>query len=285
VSAAPAAVRRRKSRPNYLLSAVAILASLVVFVVPFVFIVLTALKDRRQAAEFDFSWPEQFRLVQNLVAVVRARDYLLIIAYINSTILTVASVTIMAVASAMVAYVLQRRRSRWNGFINFLVLSGLIIPPAVVPTIWVLQRLGLFRTMPGLILVEVAFGLAFCVLLFQAFIATIPRELDEAAVIDGAGPVRLFFQVILPLLRPVIVTVVLVQSVFVYNDFVNPLYFLPGEENATVQLTLYNFQSQFNTRWNLLFTDVLLITIPPMIMFIFFQRQIVSGMTAGAVKG
>ena len=285
MSAAPAAVRRRKSRPNYLLSAVAILASLVVFVVPFVFIVLTALKDRRQAAEFDFSWPEQFRLVQNLVAVVRARDYLLIIAYINSTILTVASVTIMAVASAMVAYVLQRRRSRWNGFINFLVLSGLIIPPAVVPTIWVLQRLGLFRTMPGLILVEVAFGLAFCVLLFQAFIATIPRELDEAAVIDGAGPVRLFFQVILPLLRPVIVTVVLVQSVFVYNDFVNPLYFLPGTENATVQLTLFNFQSQFNTRWNLLFADVLLITVPPLIMFLAFNRQIVAGMTAGAVKG
>jgi raffinose/stachyose/melibiose transport system permease protein len=285
VSAAPASVPARRPRPNYVLSGVAILASLVVFVVPFIFIVLTAVKDRRQASEFDFSWPEQFQLVQNFVDVVRARDYLLLIAYINSTILTVASVAVMAVTSAMVAYVLQRRRSRWNGFVNFLVLSGLIIPPAVVPTIWVLQRLGLFRTMPGLILVEVAFGLAFCVLLFQAFIATIPRELDEAAVIDGAGPLRLFFRVIFPLLRPVIVTVVLVQSVFVYNDFVNPLYFLPGEQNATVQLTLYNFNSQFNTQYNLLFMDILLITIPPLIMFLIFNRQIVAGMTAGAVKG
>jgi raffinose/stachyose/melibiose transport system permease protein len=272
-------------RPNYLLSTVAILAALVLFVVPFVFILLTAVKDRRQAAEFDFSWPQRFQLVQNFVDVIQARDYLLIIAYINSTVLTVASVTIMAVTSAMVAYVLQRRRSRWNGLVHFLVLSGLIIPPAVVPTIWVLQRLGLFRTMPGLILVEVAFGLAFCVLLFQAFIATIPRELDEAAVIDGAGPVRLFFRVIFPLLRPVIVTVVLVQSVFVYNDFVNPLYFLPGEQNATVQLTLYNFNSQFNTQYNLLFMDILLITVPPLIMFLAFNRQIVAGMTAGAVKG
>ena len=83
------------------------------------------------------------------------------------------------------------------------MLSGLIIPPAVVPTIWVLQKLGLFRTMPGLILVEVAFGLSFCILLFRAFIATIPRELDEAAIIDGAGPLRLFFRVIFPLLRSV----------------------------------------------------------------------------------
>ena len=285
MSATPASLPSRKPRPNYLLSAVAIVASLVIFVVPFVFIALTAVKDRRQAAEFDFSWPQRFQLVQNFVDVVQARDYLLIIAYINSTILTVASVAILVVLSAMVAYVVQRRQSRWNGVINFLVLSGLIIPPAVVPTIWVLQRLGLFRTMPGLILVEVAFGLAFCVLLFQAFIATIPRELDEAAVIDGAGPVRLFFRVIFPLLRPVIVTVVLVQSVFVYNDFVNPLYFLPGEENATVQLTLYNFQSQYETQYNLLFMDILLITIPPLVMFLVFNRQIVAGMTAGAVKG
>jgi raffinose/stachyose/melibiose transport system permease protein len=73
--------------------------------------------------------------------------------------------------------------------------------------------------------------------------------------------------------------------VAVYNDFVNPLYFLPGDENATVQLTLFNFQSQFLTRWNLLFMDVLLITIPPLIMFIFFSRKIVSGLAAGAVKG
>ncbi len=179
--------------------------------------------------------------MQNFVDVVQARDYMLVIAFINSTILTVASVAVMVVLAAMVGFVLQRRRSRWNPFINFLVLSGLIIPPAVVPTIWVLQRLGLFRTMPGLILIEIAFGLSFCILLFRAFIATIPRELDEAAIIDGAGPLRLFFRVIFPLLRSVIVTVVVVQSVNVFNDFVNPLYFLPGDKNATVQLTLYNF--------------------------------------------
>ncbi len=90
---------------------------------------------------------------------------------------------------------------------------------------------------------------------------------------------------ILPLLRSVIVTVVVVQSVAVFNDFTNPLYFLPGEQNATVQLTLFNFQSQFNTNFNLLFMDILLITVPPLVMYIFFNRQIVAGLTAGAVKG
>ena len=272
-------------RKNFALSFLAIVLSVIVFLVPFAFILLTAIKDQQQASLLDFSWPHQFRLVQNFVDVVQARDYMLIIAFINSTILTAASVTLMVVFGAMVAFILQRRRGRWNGLINALVLAGLIMPPAVVPTIWVLQKLGLFRTMPGLILVEVAFGLSFVILLFRAFIGTIPRELDEAAIIDGAGPMRLFFRVILPLLKPVIITSVVVQSVFVFNDFTNPLYFLPGDQNATVQLTLYNFASQFNTQYNLLFMNILLITIPPLIMFLFFNRQIVAGMTAGAVKG
>ncbi|MFF5084943.1 carbohydrate ABC transporter permease [Actinoplanes sp. NPDC000266] len=275
----------RKLRRNLALSIVAILLSVVVFLVPFAFILLTAVKSRQQASLLDFSWPTQFQFVQNFVDVVQARDYMLIIAFINSTILTVASVSILVVLAAMGAFALQRRRTRWTGLINFLVLSGLIIPPAVVPTIWVLQKLGLFRTMPGLILVEVAFGLSFCILLFRAFIATIPRELDEAAIIDGAGPLRLFFRVILPLLRSVIITVVVVQSVTVFNDFVNPLYFLPGDQNATVQLTLYNFSSQYSTQYNLLFMDILLITIPPLLMFLFFNKRIVAGMTAGAIKG
>jgi len=206
-------------------------------------------------------------------------------AFVNSTIVTVASVGVMVVLAAMVGWVLQRRQQRWNGFITFLVLAGLIIPPAVVPTIFVMQKLGIFRSIPGLVLIEIAFGLSFCVLLFRAFAATIPRELDEAALLDGAGPLRLFFQVAFPLLRSVIITVIVVQAVAVFNDFANPLYFAPGAENVTVQLTLYNFQSQFYTSWNLLFTNILLITIPPLIMYIFFNRQIVAGMTSGAIKG
>ena len=277
-------VNHRPGR-KWVLSTVAILVSIVVFVIPFAFILLTAVKDRTQSADLSFSWPHQFRFVQNFIEVVEARDYMLVIAFINSTILTVASVTGMVVLAAMAGFVLQRRKSRWNGFINFLVLAGLIIPPAVVPTIWVLQKFGLFRTMPGLILIEIAYGLSFCILLFRAFVATIPRELDEAAIIDGAGPLKLFFRVVFPLLRSVIVTVVVVQSVNVFNDFVNPLYFLPGDKNATVQLTLYNFSSQYSTQYNLLFMDILLITIPPLIMFLFFNRQIVAGMTSGAVKG
>jgi raffinose/stachyose/melibiose transport system permease protein len=272
-------------RKGVVLGSVSIVLSAIVFVVPFVFVLLTASKTQQEASLLGFSLPTEWAFVDNMRAVLESNDSILVRAFWNSTVLTVAAVAIMTVLAAMVGYVVQRRRSRWNPLVNGLVLAGLIIPPAVVPTIWVLDGIGLFKTMAGLIAVHVAFGLSFCVLLFRAFVSTIPRELDEAALIDGAGPSRLFFSVIFPLLRSVIITVVVVQAVTVFNDFTYALYFLPGQDNATVQLTLYNFQSQGLNQWNLLFMDVLLITIPPLIMYIFFNRQIVAGMTSGAVKG
>ena len=263
----------------------AILVALVVFIVPFLFIVFTAGKTQAESSFLEFTLPTEWAFFDNIATVLQNRDFLLVRAFANSMVLTVVAVTIMVVLGAMVGYVLQRRKSRWNPLVNGLVLAGLIIPPAVVPTIWVLQGLELFKTIPGLIAAHVAFGLSFCILLFRAFVATIPRELDEAAIIDGAGPIKLFFRVIFPLLKSVIVTVIVVQAVTVFNDFTFALYFAPGDENATVQLTTFNYISQSVSSFNLLFANVLLITIPPLIMYIFFQRQIVAGMTAGAVKG
>jgi raffinose/stachyose/melibiose transport system permease protein len=115
--------------------------------------------------------------------------------------------------------------------------------------------------------------------------ATIPKEIDESAFLDGCSSIRMFFQIHLPLLKPVTSTAIVLSAVTIFNDFTNPLYFLPGAKNATVQLTLYNFMSQFVTSWNLLFADVVLISIPPLVLFIFFNKKIIAGMTDGAIKG
>ncbi len=256
-----------------------------IFVVPFMFIFLTAAKTGPEAALFQFTWPSQFQFFENLREVLEFGDRRMLLALWNSTILTVGSVTLIVLLSALVAFVMQRRRDRMASVVNSIMLAGLIIPPAVVPTIFVLQQVGLYKTLIGLILVEVAFTMPFATLIFRTFMASIPGEIDEAAIIDGASPLQVFFSVILPLLRPAIVTVIVVSSVAIYNDFTGPLYFLPGGQNVTAQLTLYSFISQFSSRWHLLFADVVIITIPPLIMFMFFQRQIVSGMTAGAIKG
>ena len=117
----------------------------------------------------------------------------------------------------------------------------------------------------------------------RASLASAPKRAADTLAIGMKSIVLTYGSV--RYMGSVTITVIVVSTVAIFNDFVNPLYFLPGTENSTVQLTLFNFQSQFNTRWNLLFADVLLITVPPLILFIFFQRQFASGFTAGAVKG
>lgn len=262
-----------------------LVAAFVIFIVPFLFVFLNASKSVKESSRLSFALPERWMFFHNLVEVVKTRDYALLLAYWNSILITFFAITLLVIFGAMVGYVVQRRPTRVTRIVYALALSGLMVPPAVVPTIWVLQEINLFKTLTGMVLIQVAYGMGFTVLLFRSFIATIPRDLDEAAIIDGAKPWQVFFRVILPLLKPVTVTVIVVQSISIFNDFTHPLYYLPGKENITVQLTLYNFQSQFVSQSNLLFMNILLITIPPLIVFIAFNRQIVAGMTSGAVKG
>ncbi len=275
----------RKFIGSFWLDTIVLVIFTIIFIVPFIFIFLTASKPQKEAGLFEFTWPKKFQLVENLEEVLEYGDGRMLLALKNSTLLTTGSVVIIVILSAFLAFVIQRRSNRVASIVSTILLIGLMVPPAVVPTIHLLQKLGLYKTLIGLIMVEVAIQLPFATLVFRAFIASIPREIDEAAIIDGANPFQLFFLVIFPLLRPAIVTVVVITAVVIYNDFTLPLYFLPGNENVTAQLTLFSFMSQFRSRWNLLFADVIVITIPPLIMYIFFQRQIIAGMTTGAIKG
>jgi raffinose/stachyose/melibiose transport system permease protein len=273
------------TRKQFITGGIGLFLSGFIFVLPFMFIAQLAGKSASEASAADFTWPSHWQFAQNFMDVIKARDYMLITAYINSCIITLGAVTLLVIFGAMVGYILQRRPSAWNKLIYAFVLAGFMIPPAIVPTIWVLHLLGLFKTLYGMILIQVAYGLSFSVLLYRSFIASIPRELDEAAIVDGASPWQVFFKIILPLLKPVTITNVVIQSIGIFNDFTNPLYYLPGRDNVTVQLTLYNFLSQFQSQFNLLFMNILLITIPPFLIFVFFNKQIVAGMTAGGVKG
>lgn len=269
---------------NSWLDMVALIVVGIIYVVPFMFIFLTAAKPQAEAGLFQFTWPSQFQLFENIREVLAFGDNRMYRAFWNSIVLTVGSVSLIVFFSALAAFVMQRRNDRTAWVANAFVLSGLIIPPALVPTIFLLQKLGIYKTIPGLIFVEVAFLLPFAILVFRAFMATIPREIDEAAIVDGASPLQIFIRIILPLLWPAIVTVIVLTSVIVYSDFTLPTYFLPGKENITVQVTLFGFMSQFGSKWNLMFAAVLIITIPPLVLFLFFQRQIVSGLTTGAIR-
>ena len=264
---------------------VALPIGLFVFVAPFILIFLTATKNSKESFQFNFKLGEKFLLWQNIKTVLDTNNRVVIRAFINSSILTLFSVILIVFVSSMAAFIFARRPGKLTTFANIMVLAGLVVPPAVVPTIWVLQRLHLFKTMQGLIFIEVAYSAAFSILIYKGFIASIPKEIDEAAAMDGCTGFALFRRIIFPLLMPVNVTIIVTTSVAIFNDFTNPLYFLPGNDNATVQLTLFYFQSAYLTQYNLLFTDILLITSPPLIVFMIFNKKIVSGLTAGSVKG
>ncbi|MCK9547028.1 MAG: carbohydrate ABC transporter permease [Sphaerochaeta sp.] len=257
----------------------------IIFIVPFIYILLMASKSSKEAALLAFSLPAKNLFIRNLMDVIAYGNFRMFRALINSTVLTVASVALIVVFGSLFAFVAQRKNDRVASLAMGLLLIGLMIPPAVVPTVFWLQKLKIYKTMFGMVMIDVALFMSFATMIFRTSMAGIPRDLDEASFIDGATPLRIFFSVILPLLRPAIVTVVVTSSVNIFNDFVGPLYFLPGAKNITAPLTLYSFISQFSTQWNLLFANVVVISIIPLIIFIFFQNQLVSGMMGGAIKG
>lgn len=275
---------KRKKKLYLLGDVLGILAAIVVFIVPFVFMLVNALKERREANLLSIGLPKETHW-ENFIEVFKANDYQILTAFKNSGLLVVGSVLILIVVGSMGGYVLQRRKDSVMGVMNSLIMAGLMVPAAILPTIWVLQRLHLYKTIGGMILVEVALQIPFTIMLFRGFMSSIPIELEEAGYMDGCSRWKIFTTIIFPLLKPVTSTVIILNAVTIFNDFTNPLYFLPGSENATVQLTLYNFMGQYSSSYNMLFADVILITVPMLLLFIFFNKRIVDGMVAGAVKG
>ena len=276
---------KKKKRSRLLVQTAVFLASVVIYIIPFYFIILTSCKSRKEAARLDLAWPSRWQFYENCRKVFEANNHMVVRALGNSLIITVCSVTIIVLVTSLLAFVIQRRDDRSTRAFNLLILAGLIVPSSIVPTYWVLDMLHIAKTMVGLVMVEVALNISFATILYRGFMGSIPRAIDEAAIIDGCGTGRLFLDIVFPLLKPVSATVAVVTTLHVYNDFVNPLYYLPGAKNATIQLSIYNFSGQYGSDWNLVCADILLISIPVVVMYIIFNRQIVDGMVMGSVKG
>lgn len=276
---------KMKKKKLYLLGDVlGLFFAAVIFIIPFLFMLVNSLKERRESNLLNLSLPEIFHW-ENYATVFSANNYQILTAFKNSILITACSVLLLVILGSMAGYVLQRRTDKAHRFINSLILTGLMVPAAILPTIWMMQNMHIYKTLFGMIMIEVALQIPFTIMLYRGFMNSIPEELEEAGYIDGCSKLKLFTTIIFPLLKPVSATVIILNAVTIFNDFTNPLYFLPGAKNVTVQLTLYNFMGQYSSSYNLLFADVIIIIIPMLILFIFFSKRIVSGMVAGAVKG
>lgn len=263
---------------------VGISACVVLFLIPFYLVILNSFKDNGELLTDILSWPKRFTL-ENYYRATAGLDYIRI--FRNSMIVTVASNLGVTVISAMAAYRLERFPTKWNRVITLLLLTGLIIPFQVVmiPLVKVLKAFHLINSLLGVIFTYWGMGLPFTVFLFRGFIPGIPKEVEEAAIVDGCSLFRLFWKIVFPLLKPIIFTAVTINTFWFWNDFLLPQLILSKKELHTIPIAINAFFGQYVMKWDLALPALVMAMIPAVLVFLLFQKYIVEGMVSGAVKG
>lgn len=274
-------MKTKRKAELIILEIVMILCSLIILI-PLLIVLLGSVKDSLEAAGFNISLPTEWHF-ENFAFVVENGN--IIQSFLNSVLITAASTVIGVLSSAMLGFVLARRNTRGTEQLYNYIFLGMVAPMQIITTFFVLSTLQLSGSYIGVILVYIAINLPFNTFLFTSFIKGVPRELDEAAIMDGCGIWRMFFSVILPLLKPVVATSGIIFAMNVWNDFQLPLYFLSDSSKWTLPLTVYSFYGKYFSSWNYVFADMIITALPLLIIYMFAQKYIVQGMTAGAVKG
>jgi raffinose/stachyose/melibiose transport system permease protein len=205
----------------------------------------------------------------------------------TSLIVTTGTILLVVPVSAMVAYYISRWDTRWARLLLLFFLFGLMLPPQVVliPTTVILRKLHLMFTYWGLILNFGAYFMPFAVLVFSGFLRTVSRELDEAAAIDGASSLKTFWRIVFPLMRPATASVIIVTSVWAWNDFLSPLIILGAASGVTITTGIYVAVGTFSVNYGQEFGIMLLASLPILALFLLLQRHFVTGLTGGATKG
>lgn len=253
-----------------------------ILITPLILILINSFKTSTAAAEMNLALPEVFQFSNYITVIEKGK---LDVSFVNSLIYSVFSVTLCTLTSSMAAYVLSRNRSKANRIIYFIIVLGITMPINFIALMKVMQILQIINTKVGIILLYSAIQTPFNVFLIYSFVGKIPRDIDEAATIDGCSAFRLFFSVIFPLLKPVLVTVMVLTFLNTWNEYVLPLYYLGNTANWPMTLAVYNFFGMYFKEWNLVCADIVLTSLPVIIVYLVGQKYIVSGMTAGAVKG
>ncbi|MFC5648591.1 carbohydrate ABC transporter permease [Paenibacillus solisilvae] len=257
---------------------------ILLYVYPILLVLLTAVKTKSDLALHPFGWPEKWTFDSFTKAFETMNYVRSLINTIGIAAISVAGVVLMA---AMAAYVISRRDNRFYRVIYIVFLAGMIVPfqMAMIPLYKVLQTFNLINTYPGVIFIYLGMLAPFSVFILSGFVKGVPKELEEAALVDGSGTYKTFFRIVLPLLKPAVTTVTVLNLFNVWNDFLMPMLYLSDNRKTTITVQLSSFQGMYNNDWSLIFAGVCMIVVPMLVIYLFAQRFIISGITAGAVKG
>ncbi|MEV0146075.1 MULTISPECIES: carbohydrate ABC transporter permease [unclassified Nonomuraea] len=262
-----------------------VVVALVVLVMglPLWLIVVTAAKSQSEALSPDLSLPSRWLLWENLAQVWQQGDVPK--AFLGSVLVVAPSVVLVLTFGSMASWVLARRATRLNAVLYAFAISGIVLPPAVVTIVLLLRQLGLAGSAVGMVGVYVGIYLSTVIFFVTGFVRTVPLSIEEAARMDGAGPARVFFSVILPMLRPVLATATILICLYVWND-VFYAFFVVGGRLDTLPLNLFQVANAglYLNNWHLIFAYIILMSLPLLVVFAVAQRRIISGITGGAVK-
>ena len=263
---------------------------------PFALVLINSAKNNKDitANPVSFKGASIAQFTQNLNDVVNNQHFEFWKAFGFSALITVLSLALLALFGSMAAWVICRNKTKWSTFIYFVFIASMIIPFQVVmlPLISTFRETGKFvgiqmlQSVTGIVFAYLGFGGAMTVFILVGFIKGIPYDLEEAASIDGCSPEQVFFRIIFPLLRPIIMTVTILNGMWIWNDYLLPSLMLGRSgEIKTLPIAVQAFVGSYVKQWNLILTGALLAIIPMIILFLLAQKQIMEGMIEGAVKG
>ena len=250
---------------------------------PIILMVLSSFKPSAEIFMNPLSWPEQFSLdtYRTLLERIPFMTY-----FYNSVFRSVVSVLLIVSTTSLAAFYIARYTFWWNNLLFFFFLMGMMIPIklGIVPLFLLMKDLGLTNSLWSLIFMYTAQGIPLSILILTGFFRTMPIELEEAARIDGASDLRILWNVLLPIMRPALATVIIINFIQAWNDFFFPLIFISDEMKKTIPVGMLSLFGEYSADWGSLFAGLTLSSLPMIVLFFIASKQFMEGMTAGAVK-
>lgn len=254
-------------------------------VLPLWMVLINAMKTQGEAQALSLGLPHEWAIADNFRTVIDDGNYLT--GLLNSVLVTVPAITVVLLLGSAAAWAFARTHSRWLRAAYYLTTLSVLLPPAIIPSIYLLRELSLDGTRLGYALITISARLGIVIFLTTGFVRALPVDLEDAAAVDGASAFQTYRRIMLPLLKPILLVGGVILMITVWNDFFFALFLIQGESSATLPLTLYSFASSTvdTLRWNLVFAHVVLTSLPLVVVYLFVQRRVLSGLTEGAVKG
>lgn len=259
------------------------LAVCVLFSVPLYFLLVSSFKTQGEIARSPLGLPDGLNFA-NYSRALEGLDFFR--HFYNSILITSVSVVLIVVLGSMAAYTIARKTNRLTRILRSYFLIGFMVPvqTTMLPLFLIMRNLNLLNTYQGLIFLH-SNGAVFAIFLYTGFMRAMPRDLEEAAAVDGASVFRTFWQIVFPLLKPVTMTLVIFNTIWIWNDFILGFLFLASSDKATLNMQVYNGVGEFQNDWEIMLPMLVLTTLPMVVFFLLMQRRIIGGLATGSLKG